>query len=194
MNTTNNGTQNGLSASESKHPARKAMNSHPQSAWLAPLAVVLMLAFGHGAANAALVVQVGTNLCVTVEGAYTTNETPVVAYHCEGTFDQQWNYVLGQLQGIGTTGAVNMCLNVKGNPPAAAGTYVDLYTCSTSDDNQQWYIVTGRAVALPATDTLIYNWASGLCLDSAGPAATGGGTQLIVNTCTGAASQLWRVL
>jgi hypothetical protein len=193
MNATNN---NSLPASASKHAARRAINSHRQSARLAPLAALLMLAFGHGVANAAQIEQAPSYTCVSVEGASTAPGTPVVAAPCAGFFDQQWNYVRGQLQGIGTTGAVNMCLNITGGSEnVVPGTRVDLYTCSSSDSNQQWWIVTGQYFnsGISVNYNLIYNPASKLCLDSAGP-ENAGAPQLIVNVCTDSATQNWLVI
>jgi hypothetical protein len=82
-----------------------------------------------------------------------------------------------------------MCLDVKG-AATEPGTLVDLYECH-GGQNQQWKIINGTDIGLPAS-TLIYAVQSLLCLDSAGP-SVGGGKQLVINKCTGTASQNWNV-
>jgi hypothetical protein len=129
-------------------------------------------------------------LCAAVQGAKIANGTAVIAYSCSGAPDDQWNYVEGQFQGIGTTNGVSTCLDVK-DSGTTAGTLVDLSAC-TGAQNQQWIIENG-AVLGHATSTLIIGAQSGLCLDSSGGPTVGGGPQLVINACTGATSQNWNV-
>jgi hypothetical protein len=124
-------------------------------------------------------------LCAAVEGNNIANETPVIAYSCAGSFGQQWNYIGGQFQGIGTTGSKSMCLDVKGNG-VTAGTLVDLYQCN-GGQNQQWQVITSATTG----NTAILGVQSVMCLDSTGGPSTGGGTQLIINTCNFGSSQNW---
>jgi non-reducing end alpha-L-arabinofuranosidase len=135
--------------------------------------------------------QVSSNapyLCAAVSGGSISNGTPVIAYNCAGSFWQQWNYVGGQFQGIGTTGSTSMCLDVQGNG-VAAGTLVDLFQCN-GQQNQQWVVINAAATT---GITFILGVQSGLCLDSAGGPSTGGGTQLIINNCNYGSSQTWIV-
>jgi Ricin-type beta-trefoil lectin domain len=152
--------------------------------WMSAVLTLLLLTASARPARA-LALQVNSNapyVCVAVEGGSTTNGTPVIAYSCSGAFDQEWNYLEGQL--IGGTG--DKCLDVADNG-TAPGTLVDYYTCHGSQ-NQQWLIKAGEGGT-----TAIVGVQSGLCLDSSGGPSEGGGTQLIINTCSGATSQNWNV-
>jgi hypothetical protein len=146
---------------------------------------LLLLALSTSPARA-LSLQLNTNApytCAAVEGGNTANKTPIISYSCSGGFDQQWNYLEGQLiGGIGT----NMCLDVADNG-TTAGTLVDFYTCHGSQ-NQQWKIEAGQDGT-----TAIVGVQSGFCLDSSGGPTEGGGTQLVINPCSGATSQNWNV-
>jgi hypothetical protein len=118
-------------------------------------------------------------LCVAVERGKTANGTPVLAASCSGGPESRWNYVDGQLQGIGTANGASMCLDVVGQG-VTAGTPVDLWPCGTQQ-NQQWEIQSGLIVGVQ----------SGMCLDSSGGPKVGSATQLVINPCIGAASQIW---
>ncbi|HEX8815719.1 MAG TPA: ricin-type beta-trefoil lectin domain protein [Terriglobales bacterium] len=134
--------------------------------------------------------------CAAVESGDTTNGTPVLSYSCSGSFGQQWNYVNGELQGIGTANGKTMCLDVKGNS-GLAGTLVDLWECN-GGANQQWWIVPATAGAEKG-NAAIMAFAGGIgpggtsvvCLDSNGGPPVGGGTQLVINDCTFGSSQNW---
>ena len=119
--------------------------------------------------------------CVVVNGASTADGTAVIAYTCSGGPEDQWNFVNGQLQGIGTANGSSMCLDVFGQG-TTAGTPVDLWPCN-GQENQQWQIQGGS----------IFSVQSGMCLDSSGGPSVGGGTQLIINPCSTSASQSWIV-
>jgi hypothetical protein len=160
--------------------------NHSLTAYFCMPVVVTLLLLAVGARPArALALQQNTNApytCVAVEGGATANGTPVISYSCSGGFDQQWNYLEGQL--IGATG--NKCLDVADNG-TIAGTLVDYYTCHGSE-NQQWLIKAGEDGS-----TAIVGVQSGFCLDSSGGPSKGGGTQLVINPCSGATSQNWNV-
>jgi hypothetical protein len=146
-----------------------------------------MLAANFIPANAAqLVLNTGApHLCAVVQGGNTAPGTPVIAYSCKGGPEDQWNYINGQLQGIGTANGKSMCLDVKGSG-IAPGTLVDLWPCNEGL-NQQWTIFGGAIYTSEAE-------AQGeLCLDSNGGPAVGGGTQLVINPCNFNASQDWTV-
>jgi len=140
-----------------------------------------LLAASLGPANAAQIQLNGAFKCVAVAGSKTANGTPVIAFSCSGGPEDRWNYVNGQFQGIGTANGAAMCLDVKGGG-VTAGTLVDLWPCGTQP-NQQWEVEGNQIVALEA----------GMCLDSSGGPKAGGGTQLVINVCSTAASQDWIV-
>ncbi len=121
------------------------------------------------------------HLCAVVEGSGTANGTPVISYSCSGGFQDRWNYVFGQLQGIGTANGKTMCLDVKDNG-TSPGTLVQLYACN-GGLNQQWQIVDGE----------IYGVQSGACLDGLAGPSSGGGKQLEINTCNNSTGQNWIV-
>jgi hypothetical protein len=127
-------------------------------------------------------------LCAAVQGSNIANKTPVIAYACSGGPNDHWEYIGGQFQGIGTSSAGAKCLDVEGQG-TTPGTLVDLYDC-VGQMNQQWMVSDGTDLGLPPS-TMIQGVQSGLCLDSAGGPSVGGGTQLVVNKCTGAGSQNW---
>jgi Ricin-type beta-trefoil lectin domain len=147
-----------------------------------------ILAASFGPANAAML-QLNANapyLCVAVNGGDTANGTPVIAYSCSGWFDEQWNYTYGQFQGIGSTGTnAGTCLSTT--RATTPGTPVQLWACDNNVD-QQRLIENGTERGLP-TSTLIVGVQSGYCLDS----SPGSGKQLVINPCTGVASQNWIV-
>lgn len=135
--------------------------------------------------------------CAAVEASETTDGTPVIAFSCSGAFNKLWTYAgqkgLGQIQGIGTANGTSTCLTASS---LAIGALVQLSTCSSEAAGQSWDIGPGprggTAIMLDFGieshgDLVDYT----LCLDSALGPAVGGGTQLIVNVCTGAASQNW---
>ncbi len=154
--------------------------------------VLVLLALVAGPRHAcAAQLQVSSNapyLCAAVEGPNTVNGTPVLAYSCAPSFGQQWNYIGGQFQGIGTTASQSMCLDVKGNG-TTAGTLVDLWECN-GGQNQQWQVINAAATT---GNGVIFGVQSEMCLDSAGGPSVGGGIQLIINTCNFGPSQTWIV-
>jgi hypothetical protein len=152
--------------------------------WMPMVFTLLLLAISARPAHA-LDLQVNSAapyVCAAVEGGSSTPGTPVIAYSCSGGFDQQWNYLEGQFIG----GIADLCLDVADNG-TTPGTLVDYYTCHGSQ-NQQWTIEAGQNGT-----TAIVGVQSGLCLDSSGGPSEGGGTQLIINTCSGSTSQNWNV-
>src|SRR5580698_10625027 len=111
-------------------------------------------------------------MCAAVQASKTANGTPVIAYSCSGAPDDQWNYIKGQFQGIGSANGAATCLDVKGQG-TTAGTLVDLSACN-GQLNQQWIVFPGEDKGLPSS-TLIIGVQSGLCLDSSGGPSVGGG-------------------
>jgi len=149
-----------------------------------PVLLLGLLSSGPRPAEAAqLELNTGApHLCAVVQNGQTANNTPVIAFSCSGGFGNKWNLINGQLQGIGTANGKSMCMDVKeqGTTP---GTLVDLFSCN-GQQNQQWEFFENGS---------IQSLQSSLCLDSKGGPSSGGGTQLIINTCSGGTSQNWIV-
>lgn len=116
-------------------------------------------------------------VCADVRGGATGPSTPVQAWDCHGWFNQQWSFQGFTIYGIGSTGGAQTCLDVRGGA-TAPGTLVQLYPCNGTGA-QQWYYYAGR----------LYNVNSRLCLDARNRA---NGTQLVINSCSNAASQQWQ--
>jgi len=128
------------------------------------LALLGMLAVSMGPASAAqLQLNAGAPyLCAVVQGGSTAWGTPVIAYSCSGGPEDQWEYVNGQIQGIGTANGVSMCLDVYG-AGTTPGTPVDLWPCN-GEPSQQWEILN----SLVASGPEILGLQSNMCLDSSG--------------------------
>ena len=126
--------------------------------------------------------------CVDVAGADVgVNGTNVDISTClHDAADQHWQYIRA-LSGGGTPEYVNdlktlgRCLDIKNNA-RTSGTQVDLWDCNGTG---------GQAWVQQSNGTLL-NPQSGLCLTSPGGSITDG-TVLDIETCTGGASQLFRV-
>src|SRR5580704_8333742 len=76
-----------------------------------------MLGASLGPANAA---QLQVNaaapyVCASAQNAATVNNTPVVVSSCSAAPQNEWYYIEGQFEGIGTANGVVTCLDVKGN-------------------------------------------------------------------------------
>jgi hypothetical protein len=157
------------------------------------MALFGMLAASMGPANAAqLQLNAGAPyLCAVVQGGNTAPGTPVIAYSCSGGPEDQWNYVAGQLQGIGTANGKATCLDLQAGG-TAPGTLVVLNACNGAQ-TQQWQMLAGQSDGLPASTLINAYSGSGTCMDISGGPPVGGGTQLVVNTCTGVPSQNWIV-
>ena len=118
---------------------------------------------------------VGSNRCLDVPGAATTNGTLLQIWDCNGGSNQQWTSLSnGELQVYG-----NKCLDVP-NHATAAGTRVEIWDCN-GGANQQW--------TLNSNGTVV-GVESGLCLDVTG-AGTANGTAVEIWTCTGGSNQQW---
>lgn len=114
--------------------------------------------------------------CMDVSGndLYGNWQVPAVQiWDCIATAaDQHWVVTSNN-----TVETMTRCLDVAGNS-TAAGSKVDLFNCN-GVGGQQW---------IQRADGTLFNPPSGLCL--AAPAGnTANGTQLVIETCTGAASQ-----
>jgi len=141
------------------------------------LPLLAILAASSGPAHAAQL-QVNGNApyaCASVQGGTTANGTPVLLYSCGDAPPQQWNYVDGQLQGIGTANGLTTCLEATGS---TSGSKVVISACS-GGQNQQWYFQVNNVVVVQGN----------LCLDS----SPGLDNQLVVNSCSSATSQNWNV-
>ena len=119
---------------------------------------------------------VGTNLCVDVNAASSTNGTPVQIYTCNGTTAQQWT-----VNGNGSLQALGKCLDVNA-AGTANGTKVQIYDCNG----------TGAQVWQAQANGTLVNPESGRCLDDPG-ATTTIGTQLQIYDCNGSNAQVWHL-
>jgi len=126
--------------------------------------------------------------CFSLEGSRTANGTPVLSYSCDDGPAQQWYFSAGQIVGLGTNGTKIKCLTAVSN---AAGSLVELSAC-TGAATQQWLMAPGARIGVSA-GAFIQLGNSDLCVDSSGGATVGLGTELVLNTCTGVASQNWIV-
>ncbi len=155
---------------------------------LGTLPLLGLLAASLGLANAAQI-QLNSGapfLCVTVEGGNTAPGTPAIAYSCSGGPEDQWQFINGQFQGIGTANGVSTCLDVQGGV-VAAGALVVLNTCNGAA-SQQWAVTYGGGRLFTEISPVL-----GSCLDSSGGPSVGGGTQLVINPCSSPKSQNWIV-
>lgn len=133
-------------------------------------------AFGSGSSGAGGMLRgVGSNRCLDVTGASTTNGTLLQIWDCGGGSNQQWAALPnGELQVYG-----NKCLDVPGHA-TAAGTRVEIWDCN-GGANQLW--------TLNSNGTVVGR-ESGLCLDVIGH-GTANGTAVEIWTCNGGSNQQW---
>jgi hypothetical protein len=117
--------------------------------------------------------------CVDDEHGATTTGNHVQLYTCNGTTSQDWT-----LEPDGTVRFdSSYCVADSGTVTTGGFHLVDLQPCNASTPAMQW---------VPRADDSIYNPATGWCLADPG-ASTNDGTQLIIGTCNGTASQHWTV-
>jgi mannan endo-1,4-beta-mannosidase len=117
----------------------------------------------------------GSNRCVDVPNASTTNGTQVALWDCGTGSNQRFTHTSSrQLQVYG-----NKCLDAEG-ARTAPGTRVLIWDC-TGGANQQWNINSNGTIT---------NAQSGLCLDVVN-AGTANGSLINLWSCTGAANQRW---
>jgi len=144
------------------------------------LCVTALVLAGGGTASAFQVTQPipGSNrtACLDVAGGDTADNTPIEAYECSGTFNQQWQMSPNQLiQGIGTANSQQQCLgDANGDAPGR----LVLVGCSLPTA-QPWSFTPG----------LVLN--SGGCIDSQGK--YGSHSQVVSNPCNGSSSQTWTI-
>jgi hypothetical protein len=123
--------------------------------------------------------------CADVQGGSLANSTPVNAYNCTAAPNQQFEFSGSTIYALGG----QRCLDVASpnDLPPNPGTPVDSYPCN-GGFNQQWSYTffgngEGEGIISPIDNIA-------LCLD----ATTGAnGTQLVVNQCSFAPSQLWQI-
>jgi Ricin-type beta-trefoil lectin domain len=128
------------------------------------------------------------HLCAAVQGSKTASGTPVIAYSCSGGFNDEWNFNGGRILGIGSANGTSTCLTAANT----IGSLVTLNTCNGSID-QFWWVSPLLTSSSSAYFGAIFKAHGGLCLNSSGGPSVGGGTQLIVDVCSNAASQNWNL-
>jgi hypothetical protein len=117
----------------------------------------------------------GSNRCLDVPNAASTNGIQLNIWDCNGGNNQAWTLTSSkQLQVYG-----NKCLDALGGG-TAAGTKVVIWDCGSAA-NQQWNLNANGTVT---------GVQSGLCLDVVN-AATGNGALIDLWTCNGGTNQQW---
>jgi hypothetical protein len=146
-----------------------------RSSWTIDTATGTVGDSGGGGTGTAILRGVGSNRCLDVPNAATTNGTQTDIWDCNGGANQSWTYTTGkQLMAYG-----NKCLDVAGQS-TAAGAKVQIWDC-TGAANQQWNINGNGTVT---------GVQSGLCLDvTSGATANGAAVELW--TCNGGSNQQW---
>ena len=130
---------------------------------------------GGGGGMSGVLRGVGSNRCLDVPGASTTNGTLLQIWDCNGGANQHWTALSnGELQVYG-----NKCLDVPGHA-TAPGTRVQIWDCN-GGANQQW--------TLNSNGTVVGR-ESGLCLDVTG-GGTANGTAVEIWGCSGGSNQQW---
>jgi len=130
---------------------------------------------GPGTGSGGVLRGVGSNRCLDVPGASTTNGVQTQIWDCNGGTNQQWNATSAkELRVYG-----NKCLDADsfGTTP---GTKVDIWDCN-GGVNQQWNL---------NADGTVTSAQSGLCLDVTG-ASTTNGAPAELWTCNGGTNQKW---
>jgi len=130
---------------------------------------------GPGTGTGGVLRGVGSNRCLDVPGASTTNGVQTQIWDCNGGTNQQWNATSAkELRVYG-----NKCLDADsfGTTP---GTKVDIWDCN-GGVNQQWNL---------NADGTVTSAQSGLCLDVTG-ASTANGAPAELWTCNGGTNQKW---
>ncbi|WP_369229542.1 ricin-type beta-trefoil lectin domain protein [Streptomyces sp. R21] len=130
---------------------------------------------GGGSGTGTALRGAGSNRCLDVPGASTTNGVQTQIWDCNGGTNQQWNSTSAkELRVYG-----NKCLDAAsfGTSP---GTKVAIYDCN-GGSNQQWNL---------NSDGTITGVQSGLCLDVSG-ASTANGALVQLWTCNGGTNQKW---
>jgi hypothetical protein len=136
---------------------------------------IVAAGYQSGGSTGGVLRGVGSQRCLDVPGAATTNGTLLQIWDCNGGANQQWTALSnGELQVYG-----NKCLDVP-NHATAAGTRVEIWDCN-GGANQQWTLHTNGTVV---------GRESGLCLDVTG-AGTANGTAVELWTCNGGSNQQW---
>ncbi|MEN3304578.1 MAG: chitinase [Micromonosporaceae bacterium] len=127
--------------------------------------------------------NVSDGAIMDVRGNATADNSPVVSYFRIGGLNQGWNlnWVDSQtvsFQGVGSA----RCLDIHNSTAVSPGQDLVIFDCATQQ-SQQW-----RVTQLSnATEQMVNVAYPSLCMDVSG----GNNTNLVVNTCSSAASQQW---
>ncbi|MFF4364007.1 RICIN domain-containing protein [Streptomyces sp. NPDC001604] len=130
---------------------------------------------GGGSGSGNVLRGVGSNRCLDVPGASTTNGVQTAIWDCNGGTNQQWTATSAkELRVYG-----NKCLDASGFG-TSPGTKVVIWDC-TGGTNQQWNL---------NSDGTVTSVQSGLCLDVTG-GSTANGALVELWTCNGGTNQKW---
>jgi hypothetical protein len=146
-----------------------------QASWTIDTATGAVGQGNTGGAGTSIIRGVGSNRCLDVPSAATTDGTVTDIWDCNGGSNQQWTYTSART----LTVYGNKCLDVA-NQSTSAGAAVQIWTCN-GGANQQW-VLNGNGT--------ITGVQSGLCLDVTS-AATINGSKIETWSCTGGANQQW---
>jgi hypothetical protein len=135
----------------------------------------LQWSWGVGSGGAAIIRGAGSNRCLDVPGASTTNGTQLEIWDCNGGANQSFTLTPSKV----LTVYGNKCLDVAG-ASTAPGTKVEIYDCN-GNTNQQWNVNSNGTIT---------SVQSGLCLDVKG-AGTANGALVDMYTCNGGSNQRW---
>jgi hypothetical protein len=139
-------------------------------------------------ASDGLIINVGSGLCLGIQGSSTASGAPAVQGYCAGTATQTWHVratitVGGESVSQYQNGTGN-CLGVQGSS-TTSGARVVQGTCSgTSDHSQFWaYYADGSFVN-------VHSGPGSGCMGIAG-SSLGSGAAVVQGTCRGTPTQTW---
>jgi hypothetical protein len=147
-----------------------------QSSWTIDTATGTVGGGGGGGGTGTTVIRgVGSNRCLDVPNASTTDGTQVAIWDCNGGSNQSWTLTTSkQLTVYG-----NKCLEVAGQS-TTAGAAAQISAC-TGATSQQWNVNSNGTIT---------GVQSGLCLDVTS-GATANGSKVEIWTCNGGSNQQW---
>lgn len=133
-------------------------------------------------------VNSGSGLCLTDPSSSTTNGTVLDIATCSGSESQVWPLPAAPVPASLTpTGVIFSASNQASSQPACITDLNNSKTSGAATEMSTCYGSSGMEATVAANGTIQIN---GLCLDTAG-AATASGTQVVLNTCSGGATQVW---
>lgn len=151
--------------------------------WIAACLLMAWLSFAPAQAQTVSAVKLsGTNFCLDISGAVTTNDAPAIIWTCHGEPNQQWALTpFGTLYQLAAQHS-GKCLDVQ-YASTAVGAPALQWTCSGSANQRYTLRQQNGGYALVASH-------SNLCL---APASATNGQAVVQATCNGSAAQTWSI-